>query len=140
MTNEELKKKYKKQYGIDSIDPNDSDFTKIPDEVLSNAHIYGYYDKVSIQAGVEMSRRLKNEIKNLNKITDKASRITKRLSIVLIFIGIIQLVVILHQFIFTVIEGQNKLYGTLLLMVLTGFLLWIMSSFNKTFQRKSIKS
>lgn len=62
---EDIKKQYKSKYGIELM-PN-SDFTKLPDEILANAHLYDWYDKVSIQANVEMSRRLKEATSKFEK-------------------------------------------------------------------------
>ena len=54
---EQIKKRLKDKYGIE-LTPS-SDFTnKLPDEILANAHLYDWYDKVSIQANVEMFRRV----------------------------------------------------------------------------------
>lgn len=64
-TKEQIKERIKKEYGAE-LTPN-SDFTKLPDEILANAHLYDWYDKVSIQANVEMSRRLKIAVQNLEK-------------------------------------------------------------------------
>ena len=62
---EEIKSSLKSKYGIE-LTPN-SDFTKLPDEILANAHLYDWYDKVSIQANVEMPRRLKTAVQSLEK-------------------------------------------------------------------------
>jgi len=43
---EQIKKRLKDKYGVE-LTPN-SDFTKLPDEILANAHLYDWYDKVSI--------------------------------------------------------------------------------------------
>ncbi len=56
-TKEQIRKRLKEKYGVE-LSPN-SDFTKLPDEILANAHLYDWYDKVSIQANVEMFRRFK---------------------------------------------------------------------------------
>ena len=64
-TREQIKEQLKKGSGIE-LTPN-SDFTKLPDEMLANAHLYDYGDKVSIQANVEMSRRLKIVVESLEK-------------------------------------------------------------------------
>lgn len=62
---EEIKNNLKSKHGVE-LTPN-SDFTKLPDEILANAHLYDWYDKVSIQANVEMSRRLKTALQGLEK-------------------------------------------------------------------------
>lgn len=85
-TKEQIKERLKKKYGAE-LTPN-SDFTKLPDEILANAHLYDYYDKVSIQATVEMSRRLKN-------IIDESGRQMDRLTKILIFFVIIQILIML---------------------------------------------
>src|SRR3989344_3769714 len=64
-TKEQIKERLKKEYNTE-LTPN-SDFTKLPDEILANAHLYDWYDKVSIQANVEMSRRLKTSLQCLEK-------------------------------------------------------------------------
>ena len=64
-TKEQIKERLKKEYNAE-LTPN-SDFTKLPDEILANAHLYDWYDKVSIQANVEMSRRLKTALQGLEK-------------------------------------------------------------------------
>ena len=64
-TKEQIKERLKKEYNTE-LTPN-SDFTKLPDEILANAHLYDWYDKVSIQANVEMSRRLKTSLQGLEK-------------------------------------------------------------------------
>ena len=78
---EEIKNNLKSKYGIE-LTPN-SDFTKLPDEVLANAHLYDWYDKVSIQANVEMSRRLKTAVQSLEKtivnLDGKNEKLQKRI-------------------------------------------------------------
>jgi len=78
---EEIKNNLKSKYGIE-FTPN-SDFTKLPDEVLANAHLYDWYDKVSIQANVEMSRRLKTAVQSLEKtivnLDGKNEKLQKRI-------------------------------------------------------------
>lgn len=78
---EEIKNNLKSKYGIE-LTPN-SDFTKLPDEILANAHLYDYYDKVSIQANVEMSRRLKISVQSLEKtivnLDEKNEKLQKRI-------------------------------------------------------------
>ena len=64
-TKEQIKERLKKGYGIEPM--LNSDFTKLPDEVLANVHLYDWNDKVSIQANVEMSRRLNIAIHALEK-------------------------------------------------------------------------
>lgn len=64
-TKEQIKERLKKEYNTE-ITPN-SDFTKLPDEILANAHLYDWYDKISIQANVEMSHRLKTAVQGLKK-------------------------------------------------------------------------
>lgn len=64
-TKEQIKERLKTEWATE-LTPN-SDFTKLPDEILANAHLYDWYDKVSIQANVEMSRRLKTAIQGLEK-------------------------------------------------------------------------
>ena len=78
---EEIKNNLKSKYGVELM-PN-SDFTKLPDEMLANAHLYDYYDKVSIQANVEMSRRLKIGVQSLEKtiinLDGKNEKLQKRI-------------------------------------------------------------
>ena len=62
---EQIKNDLKNMFGVE-LTPT-SDFTKLPDEILANAHLYDWYDKVSIQANVEMSRRLKVAVQSLEK-------------------------------------------------------------------------
>lgn len=80
-TKEQIKERLKKEYNTE-ITPN-SDFTKLPDEILSNAHLYDWYDKVSIQANVEMSRRLKTAVQGLEKtiinLDGKNEKLQKRI-------------------------------------------------------------
>lgn len=64
-TKEQIKERLKKEYDTE-LTPN-SDFTKLPDEILVNTHLYDWYDKVSIQTNVEMSRRLKTALQGLEK-------------------------------------------------------------------------
>lgn len=77
----EIKSNLKNKYGIE-LTPN-SDFTKLPDEILANAHLYDWYDKVSIQANVEMSHRLKTAIQGLEKtivnLDGKNEKLQKRI-------------------------------------------------------------
>ena len=89
---------YKEKFGVSLS--SDSDFTKLPDEILANAHLYGWHDKVSIQANVEMSRRLKNEIMEMNKSTQKYSERLIWLTWVLIAIGIATIATMVYQIIF----------------------------------------
>src|SRR3989304_7969800 len=78
---EQIKKRLKDKYGVE-LTPN-SDFTKLPDEVLANAHLYDWYDKVSIQSNVEMSRRLKPAVQSLEKtivnLDGKNEKLQKRI-------------------------------------------------------------
>jgi len=78
---EKIKSNLKSKYDIE-LTPN-SDFTKLPDEILANAHLYDWYDKVSIQANVEMSRRLKTAIQSLEKtivnLDGKNEKLQKRI-------------------------------------------------------------
>src|SRR3989344_5704081 len=62
---EQIEKRLNDKYAVE-LTPN-SDFTKLPDEILANAHLYDWYDKVSIQANVEMSRRLKEATSKFEK-------------------------------------------------------------------------
>ena len=64
-TKKQIKERLNKEYNTE-LTPN-SDFTKLPDEILANAHLYDWYDKVSIQANVEMSRRLKTAFQGFEK-------------------------------------------------------------------------
>lgn len=88
-TKERIKERLKKKYNTE-LTPQ-SDFTKIPDEILANAHLYDWYDKISIQANVEMSRRLKDA-------TDKSASQTNRLTKVLVFLAVVQILIMLFQF------------------------------------------
>ena len=88
---------YKKKFGI-SLNP-DSDFTKLPDEVLANAHLYDWVDKLSVQANVEMSRRLKNAITEMDKSTTKYSKHLIWLTWALIGIGTVTVVTMIWQII-----------------------------------------
>lgn len=78
---EEIKTNLKSKYGVE-LTPN-SDFTKLPDEILANAHLYDWHDKVSIQANVEMSRRLKIAVQSLEKtivnLDGKNEKLQKRI-------------------------------------------------------------
>jgi hypothetical protein len=78
---EQIKKKLKDKYGVEPT--SDSDFTQLPDEILANVHLYDWIDKVSIQAGVEMSRRLKTAVQNLEKtivnLDGKNEKLQKRI-------------------------------------------------------------
>lgn len=78
---EQIKSNLKSKYDIE-LTPN-SDFTKLPDEILANAHLYDWYDKVSIQANVEMSHRLKVAIQGLEKtivkLDGKNEKLQKRI-------------------------------------------------------------
>lgn len=78
---EEIKSNLKNKYGVE-LTPN-SDFTELPDEILANAHLYDYGDKVSIQANVEMSRRLKSAVQSLEKtiinLDGKNEKLQKRI-------------------------------------------------------------
>ncbi|HOM33189.1 MAG TPA: hypothetical protein PK168_01160 [Candidatus Paceibacterota bacterium] len=87
-TKKQIKEQLKKKYNTE-LTPQ-SDFTKMPDEILANAHLYDWYDKVSIQANVEMSRRLKNA-------TEKSTRRMEYLTYVLVFLGLVQIVVMIFQ-------------------------------------------
>src|SRR3989338_4137974 len=78
---EEIKTNLKSKYGVE-LTPN-SGFTNLPDEMLANAHLYDWYDKVSIQANVEMSRRLKTAVQSLEKtiinLDSKNEKLQKRI-------------------------------------------------------------
>jgi len=78
---EQIKNNLKKMFGVE-LTPT-SDFTKLPDEILANAHLYDWYDKVSIQANVEMSRRLKVAVQSLEKtilnLDSKNEKLQKRI-------------------------------------------------------------
>lgn len=78
---EEIKNNLKSKHGVE-LTPN-SDFTKLPDEILANAHLYDWYDKVSIQANVEISRRLKTAVQSLEKtivnLDGKNEKLQKRI-------------------------------------------------------------
>jgi len=80
-TKERIKERLKKEYNTE-LTPN-SDFTKLPDEILANAHLYDWYDKISIQANVEMSRRLKTAVQSLEKtivnLDGKNEKLQKRI-------------------------------------------------------------
>lgn len=80
-TKKQIKERLKTEYATE-LTP-DSDFTKLPDEILANAHLYDWYDKVSIQANVEMSRRLKTSIQSLEKtivsLDGKNEKLQKRI-------------------------------------------------------------
>ena len=80
-TKERIKERLKKEYNPE-LTPN-SDFTKLPDEILANAHLYDWYDKISIQANVEMSRRLKTAVQSLEKtivnLDGKNEKLQKRI-------------------------------------------------------------
>jgi hypothetical protein len=95
-TKKEIKTRHQSKYGI-SITP-DSDFTKLPDEILANAHLYDWVDKFSIQANVEMTRRLKTAVQSLeettislNKRGEKIQKIILWLTIVGVGLGITQI-------------------------------------------------
>jgi len=55
----------------------------LPDEILANIHLYDWVDKVSIQANVEMSRRLKTAVQGLEKtivnLDGKNEKLQKRI-------------------------------------------------------------
>ena len=80
-TKDQIKERLKKEYNTE-LTPN-SDFTKLPDEILANAHLYDYGDKVSIQSNVEMSRRLKPAVQSLEKtivnLDGKNEKLQKRI-------------------------------------------------------------
>ena len=80
---EQIKKRLKDKYGIE-LTPS-SDFTKLPDEILANAHLYDWYDKVSIQANVEMFRRFKES-------NEKAQRTTLLFSIIAGVVAVMQII------------------------------------------------
>jgi uncharacterized membrane protein len=85
--------KLKEKYGNKASIGSDLDFTEIPDEVLANAHLFGLYDKVSIQANVEMARRLKDSIKEMNESTEKYSKKILNLTIIMFVVAFLQLFV-----------------------------------------------
>lgn len=87
-TKEQVLVRLKRKYNIE-LTPQ-SDFTQIPDEILVNAHLYDWYDKVSIQANVEMSRRLKNA-------TEKSTRRMEYLTYTLVFLGLVQILIMILQ-------------------------------------------
>ena len=70
------------------------DITKVPDEELANLHLQGWKDRYSIQANVEMSRRLKNQIEKFNKQSSTYSK-------VLIWFTIIMTIAVLSEIYFT---------------------------------------
>ena len=78
---EQIKNDLKNMFEVE-LTPT-SDFTKLPDEILANAHLYDWYDKVSIQANVEMSRRLKVAVQSLEKtiinLDGKNEKLQKRI-------------------------------------------------------------
>ena len=78
---EQIKNDLKNMFGVE-LTPT-SDFTKLPDEILANAHLYDWYDKVSIQANVEMSRRFKVAVQSLEKtiinLDGKNEKLQKRI-------------------------------------------------------------
>ena len=76
-----------------------SDFTKLPDEILANAHLYGWYDKVSIQANVEVSRRL-------NEANSKSARRIELLTKVLVFLAVVQILIMIFQFLPNFLIGK----------------------------------
>ncbi|MBI2122474.1 MAG: hypothetical protein HYT98_05175 [Candidatus Sungbacteria bacterium] len=82
-TKEQVKEQLKKKYNTE-LTPN-SDFTKLPDEILANAHLYDWYDKVSIQANVEMFRRFKES-------SNKAQRTTLVFSILAGVVAVLQII------------------------------------------------
>src|SRR3990167_6015044 len=95
-TKERIKERLKKEYNTE-LTPN-SDFTKLPDEILANAHLYDWYDKISIQANVEMSRRLKTAVQSLEKTTislnkrgEKIQKTILWLTIASVILGITQI-------------------------------------------------
>ena len=81
---EQIKNRLRQKYNIE-ITPQ-SDFTIIPDEMLANAHLFDWYDKISIQANTEMTRRLKDA-------TDKAGYQMNCLTKVLVFLAIAQILI-----------------------------------------------
>lgn len=93
MTGDKIITKLKEKYGDKGSLTLDSDFTELPDEVLANAHLYRLLDKASIQANVEMSRRLKDSIKRMNDSSEKYSKSLVLLSVVLLMIALLQLIV-----------------------------------------------
>jgi len=94
---DQIKKRLKNKYGIE-LTPN-SDFTQLSDEILANAHLYDWGDKVSIQANVEMSRRLKEVTDRFEKtmisIDRKNTKLQRKifvLSTIVAFLAITQIV------------------------------------------------
>ena len=76
-----------------------SDLTKATDQELVNETSH-WYDKLAIQASVEMSRRLKestnqlnDSIKNLDETTSRYSQRLVNLTIILFVVGFLQLIV-----------------------------------------------
>jgi len=94
---DQIKKRLKEKYDVE-LTPN-SDFSKFPDIILANAHLYDWGDKVSIQANVEMSRRLKEVIyqfeETMVSIDRENAKLQRRiftLSVIAIILAITQIV------------------------------------------------
>lgn len=92
---EQIKKRYKDEFGKE-LTP-DSDFTKLPDEILANAHLYDWYDKVSIQANVEMSRRFKEAISRFEKTMISINRENTKLQRKIFVLSIIAAILAVTQ-------------------------------------------
>jgi hypothetical protein len=104
--------------------------------------VNNYDFRVVPLASDELTRRqlkgLQSEIKNLestikkgNKTTEKAGEATAKFSKILILIGIIQFIVILFQFIYSVNEGENKIYGFISLFSVFVLIIYSFYTFNK---------
>jgi len=94
---DQIKKRLKEKYDVELT--QNSDFTKLPDEILANAHLYDWYDKVSIQANVEMSRRLKEATSRFEKTmisidleNTKLQRKVFALSVIAVILAVTQIV------------------------------------------------
>ena len=92
---EQIKKRLNDKYAVE-LTPN-SDFTKLPDEILANAHLYDWYDKVSIQANVEMSRRLKEATSKFEKTMISIDRENAKLQRKVFVLSVIAVILAVTQ-------------------------------------------
>jgi heme A synthase len=76
-------------------------------------------------------RELRNELKDLNKSLKESSRETKRISVALAILALVQMAVAILQFYFDVQTSNDRFLGSFLIVLLAVFVFWIFKSFPK---------
>ncbi|MFC1678243.1 hypothetical protein ACFLZ9_00720 [Patescibacteria group bacterium] len=68
--------------------------------------------------------QIESILRNRKSLED-FSRATTNLTLLLLIVGIIQFIVVIFQFIYDIQSSSDKIFGSIILFIIFGFIIWV---------------